>query len=329
MNKDIVLPVRAGVAARDVSCRHDSRSGGVDHEPSRGQSSPGDRGGRSGFPLCRVASAVGAESRACRGGRGGGGGGRGRKCPHLHRRAAAPRAEACAMRAGRFIAVGSNAEVRALIGKGTQVFDAQRMTVVPGFIDCHNHAAGDDAALRGPRRQSVRGRVRHDRQHRREAAARRPQHTAAGHLGRRRLLRRHQGQGRARRSTSTTWTRSRATSRSPCTTAAATPRSTTARRSSWPGITKDTPNPPAAPSTATPTASSTAASPTARRAVFDKVGQRPDLHGRADAQRDRDGAGVHLQAVRPLRPDQRAPRGRRSCGALAGRSARAASSSTG
>jgi len=57
---------------------------------------------------------------------------------------AAPRAEACAIKAGRFVAVGSDAEVRALIGKGTQVFDAQRMTVVPGFIDCHNHAVGMD-----------------------------------------------------------------------------------------------------------------------------------------------------------------------------------------
>jgi predicted amidohydrolase YtcJ len=55
---------------------------------------------------------------------------------------AAPRAEACAIHAGRFIAVGSNAQVRALIGKRTQVFDAQQMTVVPGFIDCHNHAVG-------------------------------------------------------------------------------------------------------------------------------------------------------------------------------------------
>lgn len=54
----------------------------------------------------------------------------------------APRAEACAIRAGRFIAVGTNAEVRALIGKGTEVFDARQMTVVPGFIDCHNHAVG-------------------------------------------------------------------------------------------------------------------------------------------------------------------------------------------
>jgi len=55
---------------------------------------------------------------------------------------AAPRAQACAIKDGRFIAVGSNARVRALIGKGTQVFDAQQMTVVPGFIDCHNHAVG-------------------------------------------------------------------------------------------------------------------------------------------------------------------------------------------
>ena len=54
----------------------------------------------------------------------------------------APRAEACAIRGGRFVAVGSNAEVRALVGRNTQVFDAQQMTVVPGFIDCHNHAVG-------------------------------------------------------------------------------------------------------------------------------------------------------------------------------------------
>jgi predicted amidohydrolase YtcJ len=55
---------------------------------------------------------------------------------------AAPRAEACAIHAGRFTAVGSNAEVRALIGRHTEVLDARQMTVVPGFIDCHNHAVG-------------------------------------------------------------------------------------------------------------------------------------------------------------------------------------------
>ena len=54
-----------------------------------------------------------------------------------------PKVEAFAVKAGRFIAVGSTAEMKALIGKGTQTFDAKQMTVVPGFIDCHNHAPGD------------------------------------------------------------------------------------------------------------------------------------------------------------------------------------------
>src|SRR5215472_12417032 len=54
-----------------------------------------------------------------------------------------PKAEAFAVRAGRFSAVGSNAEIRTLIGKGTQTFDARQMTIVPGFIDCHNHAPGN------------------------------------------------------------------------------------------------------------------------------------------------------------------------------------------
>jgi len=54
-----------------------------------------------------------------------------------------PKAEGFAVKAGRFTAVGSSAEMKALIGKGTQTFDAKQMTVVPGFIDCHNHAPGD------------------------------------------------------------------------------------------------------------------------------------------------------------------------------------------
>src|SRR5262252_1946564 len=45
-----------------------------------------------------------------------------------------PKAEAFAVRAGRFVAVGSNAEIRSLIGKNTQTFDARQMTIVPGFI---------------------------------------------------------------------------------------------------------------------------------------------------------------------------------------------------
>ncbi|HVQ42427.1 MAG TPA: amidohydrolase [Vicinamibacterales bacterium] len=55
---------------------------------------------------------------------------------------AAPRAEAFAVTGGRFAAVGSNDAIRRLIGKGTQTIDAKQMTIVPGFIDTHNHAGG-------------------------------------------------------------------------------------------------------------------------------------------------------------------------------------------
>src|SRR5260370_4345421 len=54
--------------------------------------------------------------------------------------AAMPRAEAFAVKAGRFLAVGSSADMKALAGKSTQTYDAKGMTVVPGFCDCHNHA---------------------------------------------------------------------------------------------------------------------------------------------------------------------------------------------
>jgi len=57
--------------------------------------------------------------------------------------ASTARAEAFAVKAGRFAAVGSTAEIKALAGKSTQTFDAKQMTVVPGFTDCHNHAGGD------------------------------------------------------------------------------------------------------------------------------------------------------------------------------------------
>ena len=54
-----------------------------------------------------------------------------------------PRAEAFAIKAGRFAAVGSSADMKALIGKQTQTFDAKQMTIVPGFVDTHNHAPGN------------------------------------------------------------------------------------------------------------------------------------------------------------------------------------------
>ena len=55
---------------------------------------------------------------------------------------AQPRAEAFAVKNGRFSAVGSTADVRNLATARTPVIDAQRMTVVPGFIDAHSHPSG-------------------------------------------------------------------------------------------------------------------------------------------------------------------------------------------
>src|SRR5215510_2116838 len=53
-----------------------------------------------------------------------------------------PKAEAFAVKGNRFIAVGSTPDMRGLAGKSTQMYDAKQMTIVPGFIDCHNHAPG-------------------------------------------------------------------------------------------------------------------------------------------------------------------------------------------
>jgi predicted amidohydrolase YtcJ len=52
-----------------------------------------------------------------------------------------PKAEAFAVRDGRFIAVGTTADLRTLITPRTQVINADGMTVVPGFIDAHTHPA--------------------------------------------------------------------------------------------------------------------------------------------------------------------------------------------
>jgi predicted amidohydrolase YtcJ len=54
-----------------------------------------------------------------------------------------PKAEAFAVRAGRFVAVGSN-DIKSLAGRKTESFDAKGMMVVPGFIDTHNHAGGEE-----------------------------------------------------------------------------------------------------------------------------------------------------------------------------------------
>ncbi len=55
---------------------------------------------------------------------------------------AIPRAEAFVVKNGRFIAVGSTADIRNIITTETQVIDAEGMTVTPGFIDAHCHASG-------------------------------------------------------------------------------------------------------------------------------------------------------------------------------------------
>ncbi|MEL7174349.1 MAG: amidohydrolase family protein, partial [Pseudomonadota bacterium] len=53
---------------------------------------------------------------------------------------AQPEASALAARDGVFVAVGSDDEMRGLIGPFTQVIDARGQRVIPGLIDSHTHA---------------------------------------------------------------------------------------------------------------------------------------------------------------------------------------------
>ena len=55
---------------------------------------------------------------------------------------AEPRAQAFAVKNGRFVAVGSDDDVRNLASRNTTVMDAEGMTVTPGFIDAHCHPSG-------------------------------------------------------------------------------------------------------------------------------------------------------------------------------------------
>jgi len=65
-----------------------------------------------------------------------------------------PRAQAFAVKGGRFLAVGTNADIAALAGPATKRIDAAGMTIVPGFIDCHVHVQGNillfDAVVGNP-----------------------------------------------------------------------------------------------------------------------------------------------------------------------------------
>lgn len=71
--------------------------------------------------------------------------------------AAQPRAEAVAVREGRFVFVGDNAGALARRGPSTRVIDAGGLTVVPGLHDAHAHFVGlgeslQSIDLRGTRR---------------------------------------------------------------------------------------------------------------------------------------------------------------------------------
>ncbi|RDL25660.1 hypothetical protein D884_00256 [Pseudomonas sp. URMO17WK12:I10] len=50
-----------------------------------------------------------------------------------------PNATAVAIKDGRFIAVGSDAEAMAHKGTATQIVDLRRRTVIPGLNDSHLH----------------------------------------------------------------------------------------------------------------------------------------------------------------------------------------------
>ena len=52
---------------------------------------------------------------------------------------AVPRAQALAVKDGRFVLVGSNAEVEAIAGPQTERLEAAGQTIIPGMIDAHAH----------------------------------------------------------------------------------------------------------------------------------------------------------------------------------------------
>lgn len=62
---------------------------------------------------------------------------------------AAARVQAFAVTGGKFSAVGTNEQMQALAGVGTQVINAMGNTVTPGLIDAHSHVSGDSPYVAG------------------------------------------------------------------------------------------------------------------------------------------------------------------------------------
>ena len=60
---------------------------------------------------------------------------------------ARPRATALAVTRGRIVAVGGDADMKSLVGRGTRVIDLAGRAVVPGLTDAHVHVEGLGAAL--------------------------------------------------------------------------------------------------------------------------------------------------------------------------------------
>jgi predicted amidohydrolase YtcJ len=56
--------------------------------------------------------------------------------------AAFSRASAVAIKDGKFVAVGTDAQIRQRVGPATRTIDAQQQTVIPGLIESHVHATG-------------------------------------------------------------------------------------------------------------------------------------------------------------------------------------------
>ncbi len=64
-------------------------------------------------------------------------------------------AQAVAIRGGRFVAVGTTADIQKLVGPGTRTIDLQGRTAIPGLADGHLHSAGGGPGVDLSRARSI------------------------------------------------------------------------------------------------------------------------------------------------------------------------------